>query len=444
MHSATREAIAERTLQFADAADQAEVFVAFSDSALTRFTHEASNQNVAASDVVVSMRAILDGRTGVARTNSLGDGSLREIVERAVAMARLAPSDPLQPPLPMGGPTTPSPHAYDGATARAGADERAQMCDAIFQQAEAAKQWSAGFVSTASMGYTVCNSSGARASFDATDASLNVKMNAADSTGFAEAYCSAIADVDAAKAGRTAAAKARDGAAPIAVDPGPWTVILEPTAFGELFVYLASHFSAQSFDEGSSFCSDGLDRTYFRDDVSVLDDYSHPLAPGMPFDFEGQPTLRLPLVENGIVRNIVTDSYYAAKLDRMNTGHALPAPNAYGPQPRNLVIEAGSKPLQQLIAETNRGLLVTRFWYIRTVDHKKAVVTGMTRDGTFLIENGRVKHGVRNMRFNQSILEALRACEFASEQKRSGQYHYSLVTPAAKIENFHFTSVTEF
>ncbi|MBV8148445.1 MAG: TldD/PmbA family protein [Candidatus Eremiobacteraeota bacterium] len=271
-----------------------------------------------------------------------------------------------------------------------------------------------------------------------------MKMSAADSTGFAEAYCSAVADVDAAKAGNTASAKARDSAGPISVDPGPWTVILEPTAFGELFVYLASHFSAQSFEEGSSFCSDGLDQTYFSENVTVFDDYSHPLAPGMPFDFEGQPTLRLPLVENGVVRNIVTDSYYARKLNRINTGHALPAPNAYGPQPRNLVIEGGPKSLRELIAETKRGLLVTRFWYIRTVDHKKAIVTGMTRDGTFLIEEGRLKHGVRNMRFNQSILDALRACEFTSEQKRSGQYHYSLVAPAAKIDNFHFTSGTEF
>jgi PmbA protein len=444
MHSAQREALAKKTLQFAEAADQAEVFTAFSDSALTRFTHETSNQNVAAADVVVSVRAIIDGRTGVARTNVLDDASLHGIVERAEAMARLAPSDPLQPRLPQGGQTTAPPGAYDAATARAGAERRAQMCDAIFREAEAAAQWSAGFVSTASMGYTVCNTSGALASFDATDASLNVKMNARDSTGFAESYCSAVHDVDASTVGRAAAAKARDSAGPVAVDPGPWTVILEPTAFGELFVYLSSHFSAQSFEEGSSFCSDGLDRTYFRDTVTVLDDYSHPLAPGMPFDFEGQPTLRLPLVESGVVRNIVTDSYYAAKLDRVNTGHALPAPNAYGPQPRNLVIEGGSKPLRQLIEETKRGLLVTRFWYIRTVDHKKAIVTGMTRDGTFLIEDGRVKHGVRNLRFNQSILEALRACEFSSEQKRSGQYHYSLVAPAAKIENFHFTSVTEF
>jgi len=244
--------------------------------------------------------------------------------------------------------------------------------------------------------------------------------------------------------GRRATGKAAGGAHPVAVDPGSWTVILEPSAFGELFVYLADHFSAQTFDEGAAFCSDGLDRSYFAENVNVSDDYAHPLNPGMPFDFEGHPTMQVPLVEHGIVRNVVTDSYYAHKLQRTNTGHALPAPNSYGPQARNLVIGAGPKSNERLVAETKRGLLVTRFWYIRTVDQKKAVVTGMTRDGTFLIEDGKVTRGVRNLRFNQSILECLRHCEFSSEQKRTGSYHYALVTPAVKIENFRFTSTTEF
>src|SRR5580704_19437091 len=161
----------------------------------------------------------------------------------------------------------------------------------------------------------------------------------------------------------------------------------------------------------------------------------------MPSDYEGQPTMRLPLIENGVVKNIVTDSYYAKRLGRPNTGHALPAPNAFGPYPRHLVLTAGTKSFEQLVAETKRGLLITRFWYIRTVDQKKAIVTGMTRDGTFLIENGKIAGGVRNMRFNQSILEALGHCEFASAQARTAGYSYSIVVPAAKIDGFRFTSL---
>ncbi|MBV8332847.1 MAG: TldD/PmbA family protein [Candidatus Eremiobacteraeota bacterium] len=444
MHSAQRETLAKRLLGLADGADQTEVLIASEDSALTRFTHEVSNQNVATADVGVAVRAIVDRRTGVARSNQLDDESLRDVVERAIAMARLAPSDPLQPDLPAGGSTTAPPGAYDDATAHATAERRAAMCADIFASAEAADQWCAGYVASASSGYTIANTSGALASFDGTNAGLNVKMNAADSTGFAEAHGAAIGGVDAAAAGRRAAEKAGRAKHPKPVDPGAWTVILEPTAFGELFVYLSHHFSAQSYDEGSSFCSDGLDKQYFADTLTVHDDYAHPLNPGMPFDFEGQPTMRVPLVENGIVRNVVTDSYYARKLERPNTGHALPAPNSYGPQPRNLCVAPGTRSLEHLIAETKRGLLITRFWYIRTVDQKKAVVTGMTRDGTFLVEDGKVTHGVRNLRFNQSILEALRNCELSSEQKRTGQYHDSPVAPAVKIDKFHFTSGTEF
>ena len=444
MHSEQRENLAKRALEMAGAADEAEVLVSSDDSALTRFTHQVCNQNVASADVGVSVRAIVEKRIGVARTNRFDDESLREVVDRAIQMARLAPNDPLQPALPRGGKTATPPGAYDEATAGAAAGLRASMCDTIFREAEAAGQWCAGYVSTSSTGYSVCNTSGATASFDGSDAAVNVKMNAPDSTGFAEAYSPCVAAIDAGSVGRRATSKAAGAMHPVAVDPGAWTVVLEPTAFGELFVYLAHHFSAQTFDEGSSFCSDGLDRSYFGENFSLRDDYAHPLNPGMPFDFEGQPTTKLSLVESGVVRNVVTDSYYAHKLERPNTGHAMPAPNAFGPQARNLAIAAGNKSLEQLIDETKRGLLISRFWYIRTVDEKKAVVTGMTRDGTFLIEDGRVVRGVRNLRFNQSILDALRRCELSDEQTRTGSYHYSLVAPAVKIENFRFTSSTEF
>lgn len=444
MRAEDRETLAKRIVE-RSGADQTEVLVSSGDHALTRFTHEVSNQNVAVSSAAVSVRAIVGGRTGVAQTNRVeDDAELTAVVERAIAMARLAPGDPLAGDLPRGGPSQAPEGAYDPETARAGADVRAQMCEAIFKRAEAAGCWSAGFASTSSTGFTIANSSGNLSSFDGTDAAVNVKMNAADSTGFAEAYAPAIAKVDADAAGATAARKARDGAAPRAVEPGAWTVVFEPPAFGELFVYLAAHFGAQAFEEGSSFCSDGLDRKYFSENLTVYDDFANPLMAGMPFDFEGQPTRRLPLVENGVVRNIVTDSYYARKLGRENTGHALPAPNAYGPLPRNIAIAGGSKPVEELIAQTERGLLVTRLWYIRTVDRKKAIVTGMTRDGTFAIEKGRVTHGVRNLRFNHSLLDMLNHVELGSEQRRSGSYHYSLVAPAARVEGFTFTSTTEF
>ena len=443
MDSASRTQIAKRVLDLSKA-DQTEVIVSAQSLALTRFTRGVSNQNVASADFGLSVRAIVNGRTGVAASNETSDDAIAALVKRATEMAAFAPSDPNTPTLPAGGPTITPPGAYFAATAEADPAIRAKICDSILKAGEANGFWCAGFTSTSSAGITIANSSGALASFDGSDAQSNVKMTAADSTGFAEGYSTDVAQIDGARIGARAAAKAKDTAAPQGVDPGDWTVILEPAAFGELLSYLTSHFSAQAYDEGSSFFSGELSKKFFSDGFTVTDDFSHPLAPSMPFDYEAQPKHKVALVENGVVRNVVTDSYYAAKLKMANTGHALPAPNAWGPHPLNIVVSPGTKSTDQIISETKRGLLISRFWYIRTVDQKQAIVTGMTRDGTSLIENGAIKGGVRNLRFNQSIVEALGKIEVASEQIRTGTYSYSLVTPAAKIEGFRFTSVTDF
>lgn len=443
MDKAAREALARRILSLSSA-DQTEVLVTYENAALTRFTHNVIHQNVAHDDTTVSVRAIIDGRTGVARTNVLDENSLHDIVGRATEMASLAPKDPQVAPLPNAtGAKTPD-GAYMAETAHATAHRRAELANEIFKIAESDSLWSAGFMTTSQNGVTVVNSDGAAQSFDGTDAGVNVKMNAGDSSGYAEAYQTDIADIDAVQVAKTAAQKALRSSKPHSVEPGEWTVILEPAAFGELFSYLIDHFSAQAFDEGSSFLSNGLDREYMGKNVSIWDDYTHPLAPGMPFDYEGAPTKRVALVENGVARAYVTDSYYAAKLKTENTGHALPAPNAWGPMPRNAVVCGGSKSVKELIASTKRGLLVSRFWYIRPVDQRQTIVTGMTRDGTFLIENGEITGGVRNMRFNQSILEAMRHAEFSSEQFRSSSYSYTNVIPAVRIEGFKFSSGTDF
>jgi PmbA protein len=444
VHRSERETIARGVLA-RSSADETEVLVSSSDSGLTRFTHGVSNQNVAAADRTVSVRAISGKRVGVAATNELSEASLDALVRRALEMAELAPSDPMRPPLAPGGASSAPEGAFVEATAHADPLVRARICEAIFERTEASSgAWCAGYASTSRAGITIANSSGALASFDGTDAQANVKITATDSTGFAERYSADVGEIDGDAVGRIAAEKTRAGANPRSVEPGEWTVILEPPAFGELLVYLMSHFSAQSYDEGSSFFAGALGERFFPESVTIADDYAHRLAPGMPFDFEGQPKSRVTLVDRGIVREIVTDGYYAHKLGRPNTGHALPAPNAAGPQALNVVVAGGPQTTEQLVSETTRGLLVSRFWYIRTVDRKRAIVTGMTRDGTFLIERGRIAAGVRNLRFNQSIVDALARATFANDQTRSGGYSYSIVVPTARIEKFHFTSGTEF
>jgi len=347
-------------------------------------------------------------------------------------------------PLGSGGVYTPPSDPYVEATARADARRRAELANAIFAQMERHRQWAAGFVTTASNSVTLVNSAGLSASFDATDSGINVKASAVDSTGFAEAYAHDQRTLDGAALGLRSAEKASRSAGPRSVDVGDWTVIMEPPAFGEFLSYLAPHFGAQAYVDGSSFLSEGLGRTYVGENVTIRDDYRHPLVRGMPFDYEGQPTQPLELIERGVAKHVVTDAYYAKRLGVRNTGHALPAPNAAGPRPRCLLLEPGMKTPQQLIAETKRGLLITRLWYIRPVDQRQTIVTGMTRDGTFLIEDGRIVGGVRNMRFNQSIIGALRNCEVANDLVRTCGYGYETVVPTVKIEAFHFSSGTDF
>ena len=443
MNKALREAVAKRILE-RSRADQTEVLVATNDLSLTRFTHGIANQNVASKQTTISVRAIVGGRTGVAATDSSHEAALDDVLERAISMASFAPSDPGTPMLPAGGPTETPAGAFVERTAGVTPDDRARIVDGIMREAEKIGAWAAGFASTAQTGLTIANSAGALASFDGTDAQANAKITAANSTGFAEFYSGDVSEVDGSDIGKRAAEKARASANPRAVEPGDWTVILEPAALGELLAFLGAHFSAQSYDEGSSFFSNALGQPFFDPSLTITDDFAHPLAPGMPFDYEAQPKQRILLVESGVVRAFVTDSYYAKRLNTANTGHALPAPNAYGPQALNLVVAPGTASSDELIASTKRGLLVSRFWYIRIVDQKRAIVTGMTRDGTFLIEDGKIVGGVHNLRFNQSIVDALKSVRFSSDQRRTGGYSYGIVTPAARIEKFTFTSTTEF
>jgi len=443
MDSLAREALADRVLSFARGAE-AEVIVTDGDFGLTRFTHNAIHQNIASADTAVRVRTIVDGRTGVAATNALDETSLRDVVGRARAMGALAPADHDAPGLVANAAVATPDGAFDEATANASPAERARIVADITRLAEERGLWAAGYVTSERSGITIANTAGTRVSYDGTSCGLNVKANGPDSTGFAEYYSTRFADLDGIAAGTIAVEKTLASKAPVAVEPGDWTVVIEPAAFGELLSYLTGHFSAQAYDEGSSFLSDGLDRAYAGEAVTISDDFAHPLLAGQPFDYEGYPTRRLHLLDRGVAHELLTDSAWAKRLHRTNTGHGLPAPSAHGPMARHVVVAGGTHGTHDLIANVKRGLLVTRFWYIRPVDHRKTIVTGMTRDGTFLIENGEIVGGVRNMRFNQSILEALRSATFSKEIARTGGYSYSSVVPTARIENFRFSSGTDF
>lgn len=442
MDAKGRLALAERAIRDG-AADALEALVFDEREALTRFTHNTIHQNLDESRTLVQIRAVVDGRAGWACTNGQADEDLSRARERAIAQARFAPKPAVRVTLPQAATYVQPPAAHDDATAQTPPQARADAAARIFAISEQAGAWAAGYVATGSGAITVANTNGVRADFASTDAIANTKCVAPQASGYAEQFSRSFAELDIPAVAQRAAAKAKDAGELQTPDVGEWTVIVEPPALGELLAFLLPHFSAQRVYEGASFLADGLGRKYAGENVTLVDDYAHPLHASCPFDGEGSPTQRVRLIENGIAKDFVTDSEWALRLDRRNTGHYVPG-GSEGPYPRAIVVMPGKRSREELIASTKRGILVSRFWYIRVVDQRKAIVTGMTRDGTFLIENGKLVAGLRNLRFNVRILDLLSACELSDQLVRSGGYSYQIVVPAAKFDRFAFSSVTSY
>ncbi len=426
----------------ASKADETEVLMLGSESALSRYTHNYIHENMVEKNWNLSVRAVIGKRIGVASTNRLDPASIVAVVERATEIARLAPEDHDFPGLPDDtSPIADLPASCDAATAALPPEARADAVAQIVRVMYRNDLYAAGYVASRSDTIALANSKGVRRFYRGSDSAINIKAIGDTSSGYAEGYAKRFADLSPTALAERAARKCVDGADPKVLEPGHYTVILEPTAFREFLVYLSwIAFGAQPFEQGSSFMSGKIGQPVAGSNVTIRDDYAHPLHLGLPFDFEGAPRHPVTLIESGIARDVVYDSYYAAKLNHSNTGHALPAPNPDGPMPLNAVIAPGKRSLEQIISSVEKGVLVTRTWYIRLVDQKQTIITGMTRDGLFLIQDGKVEHGLKNMRFNESILGALGRCELASELVRSESH----VLPAACIEDFHFTSGTAF
>jgi predicted Zn-dependent protease len=227
--------------------------------------------------------------------------------------------------------------------------------------------------------------------------------------------------------------------------PGRYTVVLEPAAVLDLVGQMFGDFSATAIRDGRSFLNDRIGKKIFGENITIRDDVCDPLQSGAPFDGEGVPRRRLTLVDSGVVREIAYSRQAAAVAGVAPTGHGFPLPNEIGEAPVNIVIAGGDSTVAEMVRSTERGILVTRFWYIREVDPYQKIFTGMTRDGTFLIEGGEVTRGVRNFRFNQSLMELLSNVEALSTPVRaSGEESVDMVVPAMKVQGFNFTEVTRF
>jgi predicted Zn-dependent protease len=439
-------AVARRAVELATEAGgtEAEALVSVEDSQLTRFANSEIHQNVAESNASLNLRVAIGKRVGVASSNRLDDEGLRRLAETAAGIARNSAELDDWGGLPQPTPTTENPAAWSEATASATPEERAAGVRAVIAAADANGVRAFGSFSTGAEHVAVANSHGVGAAQRRTAAQLlTVTMADDGGSGYAEQAGVDVGSIDAGVVGREAAEKARVSTNPVAVDPGDWTVVLEEYAVVDLLSMLAyMGFSALAVQEERSFFEPG--KVIGSDLVTIVDDAADPGAMPMAFDYEGVAKQRVVLVERGVCREVVWDTQTASRAGRASTGHGLPAPNAYGPFPLNMVMAAGDTPRADLVAEMDRGLLVTRFHYTNPVHPKLAIVTGMTRDGTFLVEDGRIVGPVRNLRFTQSYLAALAGTVAVGRERRTIRGDFGgVLVPSVRIDGWTFTGATE-
>jgi predicted Zn-dependent protease len=421
-----------------------EVIVAGGAHALTRFANNEIHQNVAERETHVSVRPVIDGRTARASTNREDRDSIRRVVEEAVALARLQEPDPAM--LPLAEPAVCREIGrYDDATALTTPAKRARAVANAIAVVEAQRQTAAGIYSTGDSVFALFNTRGVSTWHRETMARFSITAMGANSSGWAKATACPNCELNPEELARTAAAKAAGSADPREIPAGRYTVILEPPAVLDLVGQIFSDFSATAIRDGRSFLKDRTAEKIFGDNVTVHDDVCHPLQSGPPFDGEGVPRQSLRLIDAGVVREIAYSRQAAHLAAAAPTGHGFPLPSELGEAPANIVIEGGVTTVEQMIQSTARGILVTRLWYIREVDPYEKIYTGMTRDGTFLVEDGRVVCGLRNFRFNQSVIELLSNIDALSPAVRaSGEEAIDMVVPAMKVRDFNFTEVTRF
>jgi PmbA protein len=428
--------------------EQTEALVIAQDLALTRFATNRIHQNVREHDANLQVRVIDHDRIGVASTNRLDEAGIRDVVERAAAIAARSAPNPRAAVLPEPNGRTHDPElGYVAATADASPERRAEGARAVIAAGEAKGLQTSGSFSTSTMTVAVANSRGIRARHRSSKASLLTVMMDGFASGAASGYAHAgspdVGEIDADGLGNEAATKGDTMRGAKALEPGEYEVILEEYAVAGLLEYLSYiGFGGLAHEEGRSFME--LGKHLMADGVSIWDDGADPGGMPSPIDFEGVARERVELISDGVARAVVHDAATGSRAGSGSTGHALPAPNLLGPIALNLFMAPGSVPREELIGGIKRGIWVTRFHYINPVHPKKAILTGMTKDGTFLIEDGRLARPLLNFRFTQSIPEAFSDVRAASRETKllPGEFFGASRAPALHLGSFNFTGVT--
>jgi predicted Zn-dependent protease len=448
----------DRIRKFCTSAELEMIFSGTKHS-VTRFANNTIHQNVAEINEVASIRVAFDGKTARATTNRFDEESLKRAAVSAENIAKVQEPDADRLPMAKAdeGKLTSPPQRWFEPTAAITPADRADAVAKIVEVAKRNKLVTAGIYSSTQTAEAVVNSNGLNAFHRQTAAEVSITMLADDSSGWQKANFTEVSKLDPLRLAEIAAKKARDSRGPKELAPGKYTVILEPAAVLDLVGFMFWDFGGMAILDQRSFLNNRIRTKLFGDNITIVDDVSHPLQSNAPFDGEGVRRERVSLVEDGVIRNLVyarataekmRKSEFAAKVGEIRvTGHGFPLPNEMGEAPANIVFvtPGGEQTVEQMIAGTERGILITRLWYIREVDPYEKILTGMTRDGTFLIEDGKVTYGIRNFRFNQSLIEMLNHVETLGKPVRaSGEEAFDMVVPAMKVNGFNFTEVTKF
>jgi len=443
---AQQDEILDRTLDLCRGVERAELRLSATAEALSRFANNGIQQNLSQQDAGLHLTVLDQGRLGLAETNRLDAEGCRALVETARRVASF--QEPARELLPLVAQCpTPEKDTLDPATAAWGPEDKAARLATTFALAREAALEASGILSNSWSQLAIANSAGLRCRFQDSRARFSTTFHGPDASGWTEGEAGRFGDLDVEGLSREARRIAQAAAAPRAPEPGAWTVILPPAAVADLIMFINwLGFGAQDHLAGVSPLAGKDGQRLFSPLLTVVDDAAHPLADGMPFDFEGLSRRTVPLIREGVFLGPVHDRTTARQAGTESTGHALPRPNPYGPFPGNLVVAPGESTLEGLVAGCERGLFVTHLHYTNVQDRNEMVLTGMTRDGLFLVEEGRITGAVRNMRFTESLFKAFANIDAVTRDQvlHGGFFGGGFVLPGMRIRDFHFTSESGF
>jgi predicted Zn-dependent protease len=436
-------ALTDRVLSFSKA-EQTFVAINGGDRANLRFARNTATTSGASSGTSLAITASFGKRSGSVTTAQFDDESLRRALRSAEEIAKVSPENPEA--MPVLGPQTYSPaNAYFEDAATASPEWRAASVETAIVLSKKRDVVSAGFVETQASMRAAASSLGLFAydRFTAADYNLTARTPDASGSGWASKSFNELRLLQPATLAGSAIDKAARAKAPAGIEPGKYTVVLEPAALADLVAFMMFSGNARQADEGRSFFSkkgggNRLGEQFVGDKVRIYSDPAHPLAPTISFDNQGLPVGPNVWVDKGVLKDLIYTRYWAEKMGKKPTAG-----------PTNLIMEGGNASMDELIAGTERGVLVTRFWYIRPLDPQTILLTGLTRDGLFLIEKGKVTRAVKNMRWNESPIVALNNLEAMTPSERVvsgeglGAGGLALVCPAARIREFTFSSTSD-